>query len=178
MSWKAALPAAFVVALVALFLRGLTSSQKQGEIRSPFIGKPAPTFDLESLHEPTARVALSQFRGRPFLVNVWGTWCVGCRQEHATLMRIKATGTVPIVGFNWRDERPAALSYLGQAGDPYAAVGYDPNGAAAIDWGVYGAPETFLVDASGTVVHKFIGPLDWSSWQNEFVARLQQGATP
>ena len=170
MSLRAAVPAIFVVGLIVLFVRGLNMDPTR--IPSPFIGKPAPEFDLEDLREPGKRVRLTDLVGAPFALNVWGTWSVGCRQEHTTLMRIRRDGRVPLVGMNWRDEREAALAYLARDGDPFVAVGSDIDGAAAIDWGVYGAPETFLVDASGTVVYKHIGPLDYDTWQREFLERV------
>ncbi len=171
MSVRTAVPAIIVLGLIVLFIRGL--QHDPGAIPSPFIGKPAPAFDLEALRDPDARVRLADFAGRPFALNVWGTWCVGCRQEHATLMRIRRDNQIPLVGMNWRDERDIALAYLASEGDPFAAIGRDANGSAAIDWGVYGAPETFLVDAQGRVVHKHIGPLDYATWQEEFIGRLE-----
>ena len=90
----------------------------------------------------------ADFAGRPWLLNVWATWCVGCRQEHEALLAIARENRVPIMGLNWRDDRALALRWLTQLGNPYVSVAYDPEGRAAIDWGVYGAPETFLIDAS------------------------------
>lgn len=170
MSVRAALPALIVAVLIVMFYFGL--QRNPGVIPSPFIGKPAPDFNLEDLRDPERRVRLADFKGQPFALNVWGTWCVGCRQEHTTLMRISRDAGLPLIGMNWRDERSAALSYLQQSGDPFNAIGRDESGAAAIDWGVYGAPETFLVDAGGTVVYKHIGPLDYATWQREFVGRV------
>jgi cytochrome c biogenesis protein CcmG/thiol:disulfide interchange protein DsbE len=174
-NWKALLPAAVVVVLIGLFWRGLQLDP--GTIPSPFIGKKAPALDLPPLLADERRVVLADWLGRPFVVNVWGTWCRECYREHDTLLRIKAQGLIPIVGLNWRDERERAVAYLTQAGNPFAAVGFDPDGGAAIDWGVYGAPETFLVDASGTVIHKHIGPLDWATWERDFVARIAPGGS-
>lgn len=170
MSLRAAVPAIVVAALIFLFWRGL--QMDPGQIPSPFIGKPAPAFDLEDLRDPGKRVLLGDLSGQAFVLNVWGTWCPGCRQEHMTLMRIGREGLVPLVGMNWRDERQAALAYLQQSGDPFSVIGRDEDGSAAIDWGVYGAPETFLVDAGGIVVYKHIGPLDYGTWEREFVARI------
>ena len=98
-------------------------------------------------------------RGPAWLLNVWATWCVGCRDEHATLLAIARENRVPMMGLNWSDDRALALRWLAQLGNPYVSVAYDPEGRTAIDWGVYGAPETFLIDADGHVVKKHVGPM-------------------
>lgn len=175
MSWRTLVPVAVAIGLIILLGRGLQLTP--GKIPSPFIGKPAPDFDLPSLHAPEVRVTRADWLGRPFVVNVWGTWCPECYREHATLLRIKQEGRIPLVGINWRDDRASAMRYLQEAGDPFAAVGFDPQGDAAIDWGVYGAPETFLVDAGGVVIYKHFGAIDWDIWQTEFVQRVT-GTTP
>ncbi|MFK7888653.1 MAG: DsbE family thiol:disulfide interchange protein [Gammaproteobacteria bacterium] len=184
MTLRSALPALLVLALIVLFYGGLKLGDP-GRLDSPFIGKPAPRFDMPDLFDSRARVSIDRFAGQPFVLNVWGTWCPECYREHDTLLRIAEQGLVPLVGLNWRDERAKAVAYLQQAGNPFAQVGSDPDGRNAIDWGVYGAPETFLIDASGTVIHKHIGALDWATWQNDFLARLPaaagtqvRGATP
>lgn len=171
MTWRSALPALVVLALIVLFYRGLQLGDP-GRLASPFIGKPAPRFDMPSLFDATERVVIDRFAGQPFVLNVWGTWCPECYREHETLLRIAEQGTVPLVGLNWRDERGKAVAYLQQAGNPFTMVGSDPDGRNAIDWGVYGAPETFLIDASGTVIHKHIGALDWATWEEDFLGRL------
>jgi cytochrome c biogenesis protein CcmG/thiol:disulfide interchange protein DsbE len=153
--------------LVVVFAIGLT--RDPSVVPSPFIGKPAPAFDLSRLGAPAERVTDADMLGRVSLLNVWATWCVGCRQEHATLLEIAALGDVPIYGLNWKDNYDDALRWLGEFGDPYVATGFDDDGRAAIDWGVYGAPETFLLDKDGTVLHKHIAPLTMQIWQTEFV---------
>jgi len=161
------LPAGLFLALVGFLFFGLYNDPR--EIPSPLIGKPAPTFVLETLQDPARSVSTADYRGRPYVVNVWGTWCPECRREHDVLLSIARTRAVPIVGLNWKDERPLAQRWLAQLGDPYDAVAFDPEGQAAIDWGVYGAPETFLVSAEGKIVHKLIGPMTWSIWQEQFL---------
>jgi cytochrome c biogenesis protein CcmG/thiol:disulfide interchange protein DsbE len=116
----------------------------------------------------------ADLRGQISLVNVWGTWCVGCRQEHDTLLAIAASGEVPIYGLNWKDDTLQARAWLQRLGDPYAATGVDADGRVAIDWGVYGAPETFLIAADGTVVYKHIAPLNLDIWQREFLPRIRK----
>ncbi|HET8692105.1 MAG TPA: DsbE family thiol:disulfide interchange protein [Steroidobacteraceae bacterium] len=156
--------------LVGFFVVGL--KRDPGVLPSPLIGKPAPEFTLESLGDPAWKLSPADFRGRHWVFNVWATWCVGCRQEHETLLAIAREDRVPIVGLNWRDDRALALRWLGQLGNPYAAVAFDPEGRTAIDWGVYGAPETFLMDARGIVVWKHIGPMTLDAWRRDFVPRL------
>jgi cytochrome c biogenesis protein CcmG/thiol:disulfide interchange protein DsbE len=98
-------------------------------------------------------------QGRVWLLNVWGSWCVSCRAEHSVLVTLAKSGVVPIVGLNWKDDRAAALSWLHQFGDPYVESAADTQGDVAINYGVYGAPETFIIDKAGTIRHKVIGPL-------------------
>jgi cytochrome c biogenesis protein CcmG/thiol:disulfide interchange protein DsbE len=168
-------PAIAFAILVGFFAVGL--KRDPGEIPSPLIGKPAPAFALESLGDPAAKVGPDDFEGKPWVLNVWATWCGGCRQEHPVLLGIARGNDVPIVGLNWRDDRALALRWLAQLGNPYATVAYDPEGRTAIDWGVYGAPETFLIDAHGRVVRKRIGPMTTDVWQRDFMPLLAAQAT-
>ena len=158
------------VALVAVFYVGL--QRDPSALPSPYIGKTAPTFDLPSLTQPDARVSSETLAGQVALINVWATWCVGCREEHDFLMQLAREGEVPIYGINWRDSRDDALRWLSQYGDPYVDSGFDGDGRVGIDWGVYGAPETFLLDASGIVLYKHLGPLSDTIWQREFAPRI------
>ena len=112
-------------------------------------------------------------RGQASLLNVWATWCAGCRQEHGFLMQLASTGTIPIYGLNYRDERNSAIGWLQQLGDPYVANAFDEDGLVSIDWGVYGAPETFLIDAEGIVRYKHIGPLTPEVWRNKMQPRIR-----
>jgi cytochrome c biogenesis protein CcmG/thiol:disulfide interchange protein DsbE len=164
------LPALAFAALVVFFIIGL--QQDPSEIRSPLIGKPAPEFVLESLAGPVWNVGSADHAGGAGLLNVWATWCVGCREEHDTLLAIARENRVPMVGLNWRDDRALALRWLDQLGNPYTAVAYDPDGRTAIDWGVYGAPETFLIGADGTVLQKRIGPMSLDIWRRDFLPLL------
>ncbi len=163
-------PALAFATLVGFFIVGL--QRDPGAIPSPLIGKPAPDFSLESVDEPARKVGNADYAGGPWLLNVWATWCGGCRQEHGTLLAIARQNRLPLVGLDWRDDRALALNWLAQLGNPYQAVAYDPEGRAAIDWGVYGAPETFLMDADGRVIWKHIGPLTIDAWDRDFVPRL------
>jgi len=170
LQWRFLLPALAFAALVVFFVIGL--QQDPSEIRSPLIGKPAPAFVLESLAGPDWKVGSADHAGGAWLLNVWATWCVGCREEHDTLLAIARENRVPMVGLNWRDDRALALRWLDQLGNPYTAVAYDPDGRTAIDWGVYGAPETFLIGADGTVLQKRIGPMTQDIWRQDFLPLL------
>ena len=176
MTLRSALPALVAIALIALFYRGLQLGDP-GAIESPFLGKPAPELDMADLVEPATRIAGRDLAGQPYVLNVWGTWCPECYREHDVLLQIAAQNIVPVIGLNWRDERDKAMAYLARAGNPFARVGSDPDGRNAIDWGVYGAPETFLISAEGIVLHKHIGALTWEAWQRDFLSRLPAGAS-
>jgi cytochrome c biogenesis protein CcmG/thiol:disulfide interchange protein DsbE len=142
-------------------------------VPSPLIGKQAPEFTLPSLQDPAFPIASKDLAGKPWVLNVWGTWCGGCRQEHATLIAIARQGAVPLIGLNWRDDDAAAQDWLRQLGNPYAAVATDHEGRTAIDWGVYGAPETFLIGSDGTVLYKHIAPMTFEVWNKEFLPRIE-----
>lgn len=139
------------------------------ELPSPLLHQPAPQFELPSLADPNVRVGSATYENQVALINVWATWCPGCRQEHDFLVSLALTETIPIFGLNWRDNRPEALRWLEALGDPYIATAFDQDGRIGIDWGVYGAPETFLVDENGIVIHKHIAPLTRDIWQREFL---------
>lgn len=146
--------------LVLLFVGVMISGRENREaLPSPLIGQPGPAFVLPALYEPERSVALEELRGAPFLLNVWGSWCPGCRDEHPYIEQLASSGKLRVVGFNWKDERDDALRWLQQFGDPYHLIVVDLEGSAAIDWGVYGAPETYLVDAEGIIRWKYIGPI-------------------
>lgn len=143
------------LALVALLGAGLSLNPR--EVPSPLIGKPAPAFELPQLHEPAKAFAPAQMRGRVWLLNVWASWCVSCRQEHPVLMDLACSGTLPIYGLNYKDERAAGLAWLQKFGDPYALSAFDAKGQVGIDYGVYGVPETYLIDKQGVIRYKQIG---------------------
>ncbi|MCP5146470.1 MAG: DsbE family thiol:disulfide interchange protein [Gammaproteobacteria bacterium] len=177
--WKYILPVGIFAALIVVFTIGLNRDPTSFE--SPLLGKPAPAFTLPSLEDPSVTVTDSPLRNNEVtLFNVWATWCSGCYQEHPFLMELKRTSDVPIYSLNWNDERDAALKWLNQLGNPYAATAFDGDGRVAIDWGVYGAPETFLIDGRGNVIYKHIAPLTADVWEKEFLPRIAQakGAAP
>ena len=165
------LPLVAVAVLLVFLVMGLRHGDPRA-LPSPFIGKPAPEFELPTLKNPEVTIGKAHMLGEYSIVNVWATWCVMCRQEHPFLMELARSKTIPIYGINWRDSRPEAIRWLDQLGDPYIASAFDEDGRVGIDWGVYGAPETFLVDPEGTVIYKHLGPLGPDIWQREFVARM------
>jgi len=171
--WKFVLPAAAFVALVVLFAFGLNPKRDIHALPSPLIGKQAPLFDLGDVLDPTRIVSNGALKGQVYVLNVWGTWCVACREEHEALLEIARARVVPIIGLDYMDEREKAKQWLTQLGNPYQAVAFDTDGRTAIDWGVYGAPETFLVDGQGRVLYKFISPMTPEVWQQEFLPRIQ-----
>jgi cytochrome c biogenesis protein CcmG, thiol:disulfide interchange protein DsbE len=164
---------AFALLVIVLGV-GIKHSPELGVIKSPLVGKPAPEFTLPNLTSPGEMVKSTDLHGRWYVFNVWGTWCGGCRQEHNTLLEIKRAGVVPIVGMDWRDTDSEALSMLEQLGNPYETIAVDKDGREAVDWGVYGAPETFLVNDKGIIVYKYVGPLSPQAWEKEFLPRLPQ----
>ena len=137
-----AIPIIVFLLLVIIFSFGLFNDPR--ELPSPFLGEPAPAFEVESLTAPGQMVGSADYAGKMALVNVWATWCGGCRQEHPFLMQLARTDAIEIYGINWRDNREEALRWLEQLGDPYEFSAFDADGRVGIDWGVYGAPETFL----------------------------------
>ena len=172
------IPLVVFALLVVVLAIGIEQSPEKDLIPSPLIGKAAPQFSLPSLTDPGQRISSAQLRGHWYLFNVWGTWCYACREEHSMLLKIKQAGVIPLVGLDWKDDRGDALSFLKQAGDPYATIAVDRDGSEAIMWGVYGAPETFLVNPQGIVVHKFIGPITEQDWQDQILPRLPLSETP
>ena len=150
-------PLAIFALLVAFLYRGLSLDPKL--VPSPLVGKPVPAFTLTRLDNPAVTISDADFKGKVTLLNVWATWCVSCRQEHETLVQLAKTGQVDIYGLNYKDNREEARRWLTRFGNPYVANAFDSDGRVGIDWGVYGAPETFIIDREGIIRHKHIGPL-------------------
>jgi cytochrome c biogenesis protein CcmG/thiol:disulfide interchange protein DsbE len=162
-----------IFALLAVVLAiGIKHSPEKGLIPSPLIGKPAPQFSLPSLTDANHIISSSGLRGRWYLFNVWGMWCGACREEHSMLLEVRRSGIIPLIGLDWKDDDARALSWLAELGNPYEVVAVDRQGRTAIDWGVYAAPETFLVNPQGIVVYKCIGELTRQVWEKEILPRL------
>ena len=155
------LPLFAFLALAALLGVGVYMSRRDDRtaIDSPLIGRPAPDFSLPVMGEPGRRLGNRDLLGEPFLLNVWGSWCPNCRVEHPVITELARSGAVRVVGYNYKDEPVDAQRWLAQLGNPYFVNVVDADGRAALDWGIYGAPETFLVDARGIVRWKFVGPI-------------------
>ena len=156
-SLRFAIPLAVFVALAIFLAIGLTRDPR--EVPSPFIGRAAPAFKLERLHEPTASFGPEQMRGKVWLLNVWASWCVSCKVEHPLLVELARSNAVPIVGLDYKDKRDEGLRWLSRMGNPYALSAFDEDGRVGIDYGVYGVPETFVIDKEGVIRYKQIGPI-------------------
>ena len=170
---RAVMPLALFMVLVGLFWFVL-GKMNEGEynprdVPTQFIGQQAPAFSLPDLLDPSRTVSTEALRGRTWLLNVWGTWCPECWKEHDYLLRLASNG-VPIIGINWRDEADEAKAMLARLGNPFEQIGFDPHSDAVIEWGVYGAPETFLIDAEGIVRVKHTGAMTPAVWQEKFLS--------
>ena len=166
----------FFVGLMFLLAYGVKQSGRADReaLPSPLIGKPAPAFSLPVLHDPNTQVSNQDLAGAPYVMNVWGSWCPECRVEHPVLSKFALTKRVRFIGYNLKDERTEALRWLEQYGNPYMLVIADEDGRAAIDWGIYGAPETFLVDAQGIVRWKHVGAVTDEILANELIPALEK----
>ncbi|OLP60460.1 thiol:disulfide interchange protein [Xaviernesmea oryzae] len=163
-----ALPLLLFAGLAALFLSRLESGQDSQDIPSALIGTRAPTLSLAPLDGVAVPVLSDQaIAGRLTLVNVFASWCVPCRQEHPLILSLSKDRRLNLVGINYKDQPDKTRAFLDELGNPYAAIGADPKGRAAIDWGVYGIPESFLVAPDGTILYKRIGPFDEAALRNE-----------
>ncbi len=176
MKIKTLIPLFLFLGLLALFWFTLDKIN-QGEydprnIPTEFIGRAAPAFDMPDLIKPEQRVSSANYKGRVWLFNVWGTWCPECWKEHGYMLELSKQG-VPIVGLNWRDEREEAKKLLARMGNPFVEIAFDPRSEVAIDWGVYGAPETFLIDAEGVIRVKHTGGMTPQIWAEKFQPYFQ-----
>jgi|RhiMethySRZTD1v2_1073278.scaffolds.fasta_scaffold47083_2 cytochrome c biogenesis protein CcmG/thiol:disulfide interchange protein DsbE len=154
---RAWLPIAIFIALVVLLAVGLTLNPR--EVPSPLVGKPAPDFQLPLLGDPQRSFSPRDMTGKVWLFNVWASWCVTCREEHPVLSEFAKSGLVPVIGLDYKDKRDEAFQYLTKLGNPYQLSAYDPQGRVGIDYGVYGTPETYVIDKQGVIRYKRIGPL-------------------
>ena len=162
----AALPLAVFIALALIFWTQLNSGRDISEIPSALIGTKAPWRDLDPLAgatkdgAPVPALTTQTARGKLTLVNFWASWCVPCRQEHPVILQLAKDPRITVVGVNYKDGAENALRFLGELGNPFSAIGLDPAGRMAIDWGVYGIPESYLVGPDGTILYKRVGPFD------------------
>jgi cytochrome c biogenesis protein CcmG/thiol:disulfide interchange protein DsbE len=165
-------PLLLFVALAVMLGVGLTL--KPREVPSPFIGKPAPAFTLAQLHEPARSLSVADMKGQVWMLNVWASWCAPCREEHPLLVTMAREQAVPIVGLNYKDDPRNAQEWLLRLGDPYKVSIVDRDGSVGIDYGVYGVPETFVIDQAGIVRFKHIGPLTQDVWTRKVQPLLLQ----
>jgi cytochrome c biogenesis protein CcmG/thiol:disulfide interchange protein DsbE len=149
------IPLAVFAVLVVFLGVGLTLNPR--EVPSPLIDKPAPAFQLPQLHAPDKTFAQKDMLGKVWMLNVWASWCVACREEHPNLVELARSGAVPIYGLNYKDERADGIAWLARFGNPYQVSAYDRDGRIGIDYGVYGVPETYVIDKAGVIRYKRIG---------------------
>jgi cytochrome c biogenesis protein CcmG, thiol:disulfide interchange protein DsbE len=166
------IPLGVFVVLVVLLGVGLKLDPR--EVPSPFIDKPTPAFSLPKLSAPDKTFSSEDFKGQVSLLNVWASWCVSCRQEHTVLLELAGMGIIPIYGLNYKDKREDALGWLEKLGNPYRESALDADGRVGINWGVYGVPETFVIDKKGIIRHKHTGPLTREILLQELMPLLQQ----
>lgn len=172
MKAKFLIPLAVFLVLVGFLAVGL--GLKPSEVPSPLIGKPAPQFSLPKLSDPSKTFSPTDMKGQVWLLNVWASWCVACKQEHPVLMELARKNIVPIVGLDYKDQRDPALEFLRRGGDPYLLSAVDESGRVGIDYGVYGVPETFLIDKQGIIRYKHIGPITPKSLQETILPLVEQ----
>ena len=169
---KFVIPLVVFVALGLLLWMGLSLDPRK--IPSPLVGKPLPTFSLASLHEPSKTITPDSLRGRVYLLNVWASWCVACRQEHPVLNELTRRKAVPIIGLNYKDQRNDAITWLQNLGNPYELSIVDLDGRIGIELGVYGVPETFVIDKEGIIRYKHIGPISEEAWHSKLEPLIKQ----
>ena len=166
------IPALLFLVLIGFLFVGLYKDPSL--IPSPLIGKPIPTFAASTLRDSAKIITDKDVQGDYALINVWATWCAACKQEHAALVYLASKLQVPIYGLNYKDDRGAAINWLQRYGDPYVINIFDENGRIGLDFGVYGAPETFLVDGKGVIHHKLVGVMTPDVWEKQFMPKIKQ----
>jgi cytochrome c biogenesis protein CcmG/thiol:disulfide interchange protein DsbE len=173
------LPLAVFVALAAVFLIRLETAGNPEAIPSALVGKPVPDFDLAPLAGiDRPGLATTDLKGPVTVVNVFASWCGPCRLEHPQLLELAGDDRIRLVGINYKDVTANAVRFLDELGNPYAAIGVDDRGRAAIDWGVYGVPETFIVDAAGVIRYKHIGPIDAAALDSAIRPAIEAALKP
>ncbi|MDE2118738.1 MAG: DsbE family thiol:disulfide interchange protein [Betaproteobacteria bacterium] len=163
-----------VVFIVLVLFLGIGLNLKPREVPSPLIDKPAPAFRVPQLHEEAKTIAPEEMRGKVWLLNVWASWCVSCREEHPLLVEFARQNLVPIYGLNYKDKREDALAWLAEGGNPYVVSAYDRDGNVGIDWGVYGVPETFVIDKLGIIRYKQIGPVTPEALRDKIIPLVKE----
>ncbi len=171
-SLRLIIPLIIFVVIAGFLYVGLSRDPR--ELPSPLVGKPAPPFSLMQLHAPDKKLSTADMKGQVWLLNVWASWCVSCRVEHPLLVQLAQSNVVPVIGLNYKDKVPEGLAWLTQNGDPYKLSVVDADGRVGIDWGVYGVPETFVVDKNGVVRYKHIGPVTAEALQKTILPLVRE----
>ena len=166
------LPLAVFGVIVAFLAAGLNHDPR--EVPSPLIGKPAPAFQLVQLQAPDKKLGTTDLRGQVWLLNVWASWCVSCRVEHPLLLELAKSQVVPVVGLDYKDAPADGRKWLASNGDPYSVSIVDLDGRVGIDWGVYGVPETFVVDKQGIIRYKQIGPITTEALNDKILPLVRE----
>ena len=148
-----------ILFLVLVVFLGVGLNRDPREVPSPLINKPAPAFELAQLSQPNKTFSTDSMKGQVWILNVWASWCVACREEHPVLVELAKSGQAPVIGLDYKDKREDALAMLQRQGDPYVLSAFDENGRVGIDYGVYGVPETYIIDQAGIIRFKHIGPI-------------------
>jgi len=169
---RTTIPFIIFLGLVVLLWSGLSLNPRK--IPSALLNKSAPAFHLTTLFDEKTPFTQQDLQGKVSLVNVWASWCVACRDEHPILMEIARQNRVPIFAIDYKDKRAAAKQWMQKFGNPYKKIGFDGKGDVAINWGVYGTPETYLVDQHGIIRYKHVGPMTLTIWQKEFLPRIKK----
>jgi cytochrome c biogenesis protein CcmG, thiol:disulfide interchange protein DsbE len=169
---KFAAPLGLFLILAAFLTAGLRNDPRL--VPSPLIDKPAPAFQLAQLHDPDKTFGPEEMRGKVWLLNVWASWCVSCQTEHPLLMALSRTGIVPIYGLDYKDTRDTALAFLSELGNPFVLSIQDTNGRTGIDYGVYGVPETYVIDKTGVIRFKRIGPVTIEILEKTILPMVEQ----
>ncbi len=172
MNKKLLIPLAVFFVLAGFLFAGLWRDPR--EVPSPLINKPAPQFTLAQLHDPATRLGSADMKGQVWLLNVWASWCVSCREEHPLLVALAREKVVPIIGLDYKDEPGPGKTWLAQNGDPYTTSVMDHDGSVGIDYGVYGVPETFVIDKSGTIRYKQIGPITQEALEKKILPLVRE----
>ena len=171
---KFLVPLLIFITLATFLGIGLTLNPR--DLPSTLIGKPAPEFSLAQLYKPEETISPADLKGQRWLLNVWASWCVGCRVEHPLLNELAEKTTITLLGLNYKDDPKNAIQWLSERGNPYGLIAKDLSGDAGIDWGVYGVPETFVIDEEGNVIYKHTGPISVKALNEEILPLFDKAA--
>jgi cytochrome c biogenesis protein CcmG/thiol:disulfide interchange protein DsbE len=172
MNAKTLIPLALFAVLVGFLAMGLRLDPH--EVPSPLVNKPAPAFKIAQLESPDAQFSPEDLKGKVWVLNVWASWCVACRQEHPVLMSFARAKLVPLIGLDYKDQRKDALGVIERSGNPYDTIAFDADGRVGIDYGVYGVPESYVIDKAGVIRYKHIGPITEDALQQTIIPLINE----